>query len=67
MGLKRKKRCKVTLGTTYVVDGKDNFPCEREPHGDEWHERWSPPVAARWRELEGGGRQVEMGHSESAG
>lgn len=61
MKLRRPKRCKVTLGTTYVVNGKDNFPCERERHSDEWHERWSDPIAARWRELPGGGREVETG------
>jgi hypothetical protein len=59
-GFRRKTRsCKATTGTTFVLDGKQDFPCELPDDGHEWHERSSPPVRTRWRDLPGEGREYE--------
>jgi hypothetical protein len=44
--------CQASMGQEWY--------CELRDDGHEWHERWSDPVAARWRDMPFGGRQFSF-------
>jgi len=59
-------KCRATLGTTFAITGHEPPGCELGRHGGNDHERWSPPLAARWTEAEGG-RIVQWAESVEYG
>lgn len=53
--------CTAHTGGFMNIAGRQDFPCEKQhdPETDPWHERTSAPLATRWRDLPGGGRQFD--------
>ena len=62
---RKPKRCKSDLSRDPVtLAGQGPLPCEKQGE-HQIHERWSPPIAARWEDKPAGGRHVfEMRSAE---
>jgi hypothetical protein len=42
--------CPAVLTGAFKIGDRDDWPCELDGDGHEWHERDTPPLKAKWRQ-----------------